>query len=110
VAKDATAAPRLKSCIHWAQSRAMEQNMEISLTEKFVAIPKREGAMKRSHCKNGHEMTPKNTFTRRPEGRTECITCRKINSHRGWLKQKSARDPDQKRDGGIPRFKPAGIR
>lgn len=66
--------------------------------------------MKRTHCKNGHEMTPENTYTRRPEGWTGCVTCRKTNSHLGWLKQKGvARNPNRRqaavfRDPGQPGF------
>jgi hypothetical protein len=43
----------------------------------MVTLPKSEGTIKRSHCKNGHEMTPENIYTRPRDGCTWCITCQK---------------------------------
>lgn len=46
-------------------------------------------AQKRTHCKNGHEMTPENTYTRpsRPLSR-ECKTCKSEESRRRYLRKK----------------------
>jgi hypothetical protein len=60
-----------------AITRMMEQGMASSLTGGFVAIPKREGATRKTHCRRGHEMTPENTYTRPSDGYTECVTCQK---------------------------------
>lgn len=43
------------------------------------------GALK-THCRNGHEYTPENTYTRQ-DGRTECRTCMRARQG-GWTSSK----------------------
>lgn len=42
---------------------------------------------RRTHCKNGHELTPENTYIR-PAGHRDCHTCRKRGHRTSYLKQK----------------------
>jgi hypothetical protein len=52
-------------------------------------FPKAEPAMKKTHCKHGHEMTPENTYTR-PMGYDECLLCRRA-SQLAWRAARPAR-------------------
>ncbi len=45
----------------------------------------------RTHCKNGHEFTPENTYVR-PEGWRECRECRNNYPSRNGLSGESAED------------------
>lgn len=54
-----------------------------------VKMPKfNAGPPPRTHCRNGHEMTPDNTFTR-TNGVKECRTCRRSNK-RQWKAKRRA--------------------
>lgn len=51
------------------------------------------GDAKRSitHCPQGHEYTPDNTYTRPSNGQRECRACKKASSRRVYLAKKEAR-------------------
>ncbi|MFZ2529632.1 MAG: HNH endonuclease signature motif containing protein [Rhodococcus sp. (in: high G+C Gram-positive bacteria)] len=71
---------RVRHCVNPAHLEPVT-NRENTLRGDCVDA-NRERSLSRTHCKHGHELTPKNTYID-PRGYRECRTCRRA-AERRW--------------------------
>ena len=73
-----------RRCVNPAHLEAVTPRVNNLRSGNFAAKRSRQ-----THCVNGHEFTPENTYIK-PNGCRNCATCRAEADRRAWLKKKSA--------------------
>ena len=75
---------RNRRCIDPDHLEAVTHQENVARARPYRAYPPK------THCKRGHELTPENTYIKKPSGKRRCYTCQRAEWATGRARQREA--------------------